>query len=320
MCGRYTLRASPEAIARGLRVALESLAPLGPRYNIAPTQRILVLRAAADGEREAVLMRWGIPSAAGSLLVNARAETVARLPAFRDGFARRRCLIPADGFYEWQKSGARKQPYFIHRPGDELFAFAGIWQDGPAGPSAECVLITQSAGDSMRPIHDRQPVRLAPEAWDVWLAGQSDARSSESPAALQALLVPPAADDWVAVPVSNFVNRVANDSARCIAPVEPERQSELFCGDCRLCERAFQLANSSLTRSASEGRSACVPRLRVGLVLRPIAEVKSALTRARFPSAATALPLNPIPAARRRRSTSCPAGRKTAAVSESRPA
>jgi putative SOS response-associated peptidase YedK len=228
MCGRYTLRASPEAIARGLRVALDSLPPLGPRYNIAPTQRVLVLRAAADGQREAVLMRWGLPSAAGRLLVNARAETVARLPAFRDGFARRRCLIPADGFYEWQKTGERKQPYFIHRPGDQLFAFAGIWQPGPEGPSAECVMITQAAGEQMRPIHDRQPVRLPPEAWDTWLAAESDARSPDSQASLKALLVPPAVDDWVAQPVSNFVNRVANDSARCIEPVEPERQSELF--------------------------------------------------------------------------------------------
>ena len=118
-------------------------------------------------------MRWGLPSAAGRLLVNARSETVARLPAFRDGFAQRRCLIPADGFYEWQKSGARKQPYFIHRPGDQPFAFAGIWQPGPDGPTAECLLLTQAAGDSMRPIHDRQPVRLAPESWDLWLSQRS---------------------------------------------------------------------------------------------------------------------------------------------------
>ncbi|HEY1785185.1 MAG TPA: SOS response-associated peptidase [Pirellulales bacterium] len=228
MCGRYTLRASPEAIARGLRVALESLPPLSQRYNIAPTQRILVLRAAADGQREAVLMRWGLPSAAGRLLVNARAETVARLPAFRDGFAHRRCLIPADGFYEWQKTGARKQPFFIHRPGDQLFAFAGIWQPGPDGPTAECVLITQAAGERVRPIHDRQPVRLPPEAWDTWLAADSDARSPDALAGPQALLVPPAVDDWKPVPVSNFVNRVDNDSPRCIDPVEPERQSELF--------------------------------------------------------------------------------------------
>ena len=223
MCGRYTLRASPEAIARGLRVALESLSPVAARYNIAPTQRILVFRSAPDGRREAVMMRWGFPSAAGSLLVNARAETVARLPAFRDGFTHRRCLIPADGFYEWQKVGSRKQPFFIHRKGNEPFAFAGIWQPGPEGPTAETVLITQAAGDSMRPIHERQPVRLAPEAWDLWLSPNADDQ-----AALESLLIPPAVNDWVAVPVSNYVNRVANDSARCIAPVEPERQSELF--------------------------------------------------------------------------------------------
>jgi putative SOS response-associated peptidase YedK len=223
MCGRYTLRASPTEIARGLRVAIESLPALVPRYNIAPTQQVIVFRAEGDGNREAVLMRWGYPSAAGSLLVNARSETVAKLPTFRQGLAERRCLIPADGFYEWQKAGRRKQPYFIRRRDGQPFAFAGIWQDGPGGPTAECVMLTQGAGDTMRPIHDRQPVRLGPEAWDKWLSAEP-----ADPAALTALLETPPLDDWVAEPVSNFVNRVANDSPKCIEPVQPERQSELF--------------------------------------------------------------------------------------------
>ncbi len=126
------------------------------------------------------------------------------------------------GFMNGKRS-PRKQPFFIHRRDGQPFAFAGIWQPSPEGPTAESVMLTQAAGESMRPIHDRQPVRLAPEAWDLWLSPDADDR-----AALEALLVPPAADDWVALPVSNYVNRVANDSPRCIAPVEPERQSELF--------------------------------------------------------------------------------------------
>ena len=204
-------------------MAVESLPEVTPRYNIAPTQRMLVFRASAEGQREAILMRWGFASAAASLLVNARGETVARRPTFRQSFAERRCLIPADGFYEWQKTGTRKQPYFIQRRDGKPFAFAGVWQDGPGGPTAECVMITQQAGQSMRPIHDRQPVRLGPEAWDAWLSPERI-----EPDKLEALLVTPSIDDWVATPISNYVNRVSNDSPRCIEPVQPERQSELF--------------------------------------------------------------------------------------------
>ena len=223
MCGRYTLRASPTEIARGLGIAIESLPADGPRYNIAPTQRVLVFRLNSTGQREAVTMRWGYGGDAGNLLINARAETVGQRPTFRRSFAERRCLIPADGFYEWQKAGSRKQPYFVHRPGERPFAFAGIWQDGPAGPTAECVMITQAAGEAMRPIHSRQPVRLPPEAWETWLSAEPI-----DPARLEALLTTPAIDDWVTQPVGNFVNRVANDSPRCIEPARPERQSELF--------------------------------------------------------------------------------------------
>ena len=149
---------------------------------------------------------------------------MASRPTFRQGVAERRCLIPADGFYEWQKAGSRKQPFFfVQRRDGKPFAFAGIWQDGPGGPVAECVMITQAAGEAMRPIHDRQPVRLPPEAWETWLSAEPIA-----PAVLEPLLTTPSIDDWVAQPVSNFVNRVANDSPRCIEPAKPERQSELF--------------------------------------------------------------------------------------------
>ena len=224
MCGRYTLRASPEAIARGLRVALESLPPLAARYNIAPTQRILVLRAAADGQREAVLMRWGLPSAAGSLLVNARAETVARLPAFRDGFARRRCLIPADGFYEWQKS-RHAQAALLH-PSPRRSALRLCRHLAARARRANGRVRADHPGRGRLDAADPRSPTGSAAARGV--GPVADRPTSDDRAALQALLIPPAVDDWVAVPVSNFVNRVANDSPRCIAPVEPERQSELF--------------------------------------------------------------------------------------------
>src|SRR5580704_8368863 len=119
MCGRYLLSASPTEIARGLGIAIDSLpAPL-PRFNIAPTQRVLVFRLGSTGQREAATMRWGFGGEAGNLLINARGETVAQRPTFRQSFTQRRCLIPADGFYEWQKVGSKEQPYFIHRPGDQ---------------------------------------------------------------------------------------------------------------------------------------------------------------------------------------------------------
>ncbi|MFO0898004.1 MAG: SOS response-associated peptidase [Pirellulales bacterium] len=162
MCGRFTLRQVPHEWVKQLALPIFS-----PRYNIAPTQQVLAIRQ-REGIREAVELRWGlIPSWAddpkiGNRLINARAETVATKPAFRQAYKRRRCLILADGFYEWQKQGKTKQPYFIHRPDDQPFAFAGLWEwwKGNVLEIASCTIITTEANELMRPLHDRMPVIL----------------------------------------------------------------------------------------------------------------------------------------------------------------
>lgn len=247
MCGRFTLR-TPQSVlvehfdlaARGQR----SLPGFEARYNIAPTQEIAVIRANSAGGREVAMMRWGlVPSwskevAAGPPLINARAETLAEKPAFRVAFRRRRCLIPADGFYEWRNDGDRskKQPFYIHRPDRGLFAFAGLWEtwtssrpvtthstrsadpSSPDGAPASrltidsCTIITTSANATLRELHERMPVVLARNDYQRWLDPRGD-----DLATLRDLLVPCPDNELVAEPVSNHVNRVANDDPRCIA-------------------------------------------------------------------------------------------------------
>jgi len=194
-----------------------------PRYNIAPTQDVLVVRERERGEREAAMLRWGlVPSwakelQAGAPLINARAETVAEKPAFRTALRRRRCLIPADGFYEWQKaSGAaargKKQPYYIHRRDERPFAFAGLWERWTGGPEVEsCTIVTTSANNTLSALHDRMPVILSEEDYALWLDP-----AVEDAAAVTPLLVPAAEVVLVAEPVSTHVNRVANDDPQCI--------------------------------------------------------------------------------------------------------
>jgi putative SOS response-associated peptidase YedK len=208
-----------------------------PRYNIAPTQQIVVVRAdGAGAERVATLMRWGfIPSWAkaaggGPPQINARSETLAEKPMFRTAYRRRRCLIPADGFFEWQAAGGgkgsrgKKQPYYIHRPDGGPFAFAGLWETwtdraaaasrgGKAPLSIEsCTIITTEANRRLRELHDRMPVILAAGDYGPWL----DTRV-EDPATLAHLLAPSGEDELIAEPVSTHVNRVANDGPACIA-------------------------------------------------------------------------------------------------------
>ncbi len=189
---------------------------MAPRYNIAPGQPVLVFRGSVTGRHKAAMMHWGYPSPARGQLVNARVETIAsKLRNFRQGFAARRCLIPADGFYEWQKNDAHRQPYFIHRRDEQPFAFAGIWRLDPDRPTAECLIIVQAAGNALRQIHNRQPLRLEPDAWEAWLSTKP-----VDPAKIAHLLAGPSADDWVAVPVSSYVNQATSDDPRCITPSE----------------------------------------------------------------------------------------------------
>jgi len=220
MCGRYTLIASPEAIRNLFRYAERPNFP--PRYNIAPTQPIAVVRL-INRQRQFVLMRWGLlPSWVKNpkefaLIVNARGENVIEKPSFRAAMKRRRCLIPADGFYEWKAGGPRKQPYYIRARSGEPLAFAGLWETwtGPNGEELDTVtIVTTGANRTLAPLHDRMPVIVPPEAFDLWLD------SDNVDAATAAALIVPAPDTLLeAWPVSTDVNRVANDNAHLIEAV-----------------------------------------------------------------------------------------------------
>lgn len=213
MCGRYTLMASPEAVRNFFRYAERPNFP--PRYNIAPTQPIAVVRL-VNRQRQFALMRWGLlPSWVKdpkpfSLIVNARGEGVIDKPSFRAAMKRRRCLIPADGFYEWKAGGSRKQPYYIHARSGEPLAFAGLWETwtGPNGEELDTVaIVTTDANSTVSPLHDRMPVIVPPEAFDLWLD------SDNADATTAAALIVPAPDSLLEVwPVSTDVNRVANDN------------------------------------------------------------------------------------------------------------
>lgn len=225
MCGRYSLTTAPEALRQ--LFAFENLPNLAPRYNIAPTQLAPVVRRRDDHPgRELVLLRWGlIPSwskdATGAAkMINARSETAAAKPAFRDAFRRRRCLVPADGFYEWRTEEGRKQPFRIGFKGGGAFAFAGLWErwtvrEGPeAGSMVESyTVLTTDANEKLRPIHDRMPVILAPESHADWLD------PGLAPDAAQALLRPHPPEAMAFYRVSLRVNSVRNDDPGCIEPL-----------------------------------------------------------------------------------------------------
>jgi putative SOS response-associated peptidase YedK len=168
------------------------------------------------------VVRWGlIPSWAddasiGNRLINARAETAAEKPSFRSAFKHRRCLIPTSGFYEWQKVGTKKQPHYIRRPDEVPFAFAGLWERWEKGgePIESCTILTTEANGMMRPIHDRMPVILGPEAWGQWLDPEGKESLPLKP------LLRPYPDDWLtAYPVSTRVNNPKYDAPACVAPL-----------------------------------------------------------------------------------------------------
>jgi putative SOS response-associated peptidase YedK len=224
MCGRYTLRTTPAQLAEifGVLRELDSQ----PRYNIAPTQTVAAVRTdVAKGGRELAALRWGlVPSWAkdlkiGSSLINARAETIATKPAFRSALRRRRCLIPADGFYEWQAVPGQKtkQPWLIGLCDEPVFAFAGLWEhwNSPEGTSVEsCTVVTTAANEFMQPVHNRMPVILDRADYDRWL--DSECQDSES---VLPLLVQFPGDRMQRVPVSTLVNSPRNDRPECTDPV-----------------------------------------------------------------------------------------------------
>jgi len=219
MCGRYSLTTPPEAMARVFRTT-GPLPNLPPRYNIAPTQQAPVVRAAPEA-RELALLRWGLvpswsqgPDSKFSM-INARAETVESKPAYRAAFRQRRCLVPADGFYEWRAEAGRKQPYFI-RVKECPFAFAGLWEhwEKPQTPAIDSfTIIVTEANALLKPIHDRMPVILHREDFDSWLDPETPLGDAK------ALLRPLEPEAMEAYPVSTRVNSPRNDDPECIAPL-----------------------------------------------------------------------------------------------------
>jgi putative SOS response-associated peptidase YedK len=225
MCGRFTLRAPASVVAEQFSVF--EVQPWKARYNIAPSQPVAAVRLAPGGAkagpgRELAWLRWGlIPGWAddpkiGNRLINARAETAARLPAFRAAFRQRRCLIVADGFYEWQRAGKRKVPHLIRMRDDRPFGFAGLWEawEGPDHSAVQsCTVLTTEANELVRPIHDRMPVIVAPQDYERWLDTAAGGLEGLAP-----LLRPYPSQQMTAFAVSPLVNSPANDEPGCVEP------------------------------------------------------------------------------------------------------
>jgi putative SOS response-associated peptidase YedK len=228
MCGRYRLSKRKQMVEEyfdtGSFAAAADEADWNPRYNIAPTQPVPVIRQnPKEPRRELSLLRWGlIPSwakdASGAPLINARSETAATAPAFRDALRSRRCLIPADGFYEWQRNGKVKQPYCFEVNNGELFAFAGLWdgwKDANGQWLKSCSILTTIPNPVTSAVHDRMPVILDKNDYDLWLdPGMKDA------IAVSELLKPYDARRMHCFPVSARINHVANDDEECSAPAD----------------------------------------------------------------------------------------------------
>jgi putative SOS response-associated peptidase YedK len=218
MCARYTLFSPGAAIAKWFHLA--EVPGLEPRYNVAPSQLVAVVGTKASGTgRGLALFRWGfVPHWAagpnGPRPVNAKAETVAEKPSFRDSFRHRRCLIPADGFYEWRTSPQGKQPLFYRLKGGELMALAGIWDvwPGPTEKLFTCAIITTPANTLVEPVHDRMPAILPSEMWDVWLKP-----AEADPARLLSVLQPFPAERMEVVPASPVVNNSRHEGPDCLA-------------------------------------------------------------------------------------------------------
>ena len=220
MCGRYSLISDIGELARRFEFDVGQLT-LTPRYNIAPTQEVLTVLGGE--ERHATVMRWGLiprwakSASIGSRMINARAETVAQKPSFRGALRRMRCLIPANGFYEWQRSGGSKRPMHIGLSSKQPFAFAGLWSvwTDPGGQDVQsCTIVTKSANDLLRPIHERMPVILPEDLEALWLDP-----NIEQPEILLGALNSDLDAEMHAYEVSRLVNNVSNDKPEVIAPV-----------------------------------------------------------------------------------------------------
>lgn len=225
MCGRYSITTPVEGLRQLFRFSGPAL-NLQPRWNVAPTQQAPVVRLRKDGSRELRMLRWGLvpfwakDDRGGARMINARGETVAEKPAFREAFKARRCLVPADGFYEWETLGATpsKQPLLFRMADGRPFAFAGLWErwhpkDGGT-PLETFTIVNTAANDIMAQYHDRVPIVLAPEDYATWLDPNADARP---------LLKAPPSEWFTATRVGTRVNNVRNDDPECAAPaIAPE--------------------------------------------------------------------------------------------------
>ncbi|MBW4644097.1 MAG: SOS response-associated peptidase [Goleter apudmare HA4340-LM2] len=230
MCGRFTLKQPAAAIAQAFDVQL--VPDLAAQYNIAPTQMVnTVLCHLESHQRQVQQLRWGlIPSWAkdpkiGAKLINARSETVTEKPSFRSAFKRRRCLIVADGFYEWQRQQGKKQPFYFHLQDSQPFGFAGLWEQwrSPEGQEiASCTILTTAANELLQPIHDRMPVIVAPTDYNLWLDPQV-----QTPETLQHILLPYPAQAMTAYPVSTLVNNSRHNTPECVLPVSGKNTPQI---------------------------------------------------------------------------------------------
>jgi putative SOS response-associated peptidase YedK len=223
MCGRFTRSQSIETVAETFQVEQISF-DLGPSYNIAPTQKVAVV--ITDGIRQLVPVRWGlVPSWAkdpsiGSKMINARAETVTEKASYRNAFKKRRCLVVADGFYEWQNTGDAKRPMYIRLKSGKPFGFAGlyeVWKSPEGKELTTCTIITTEANELMKPIHERMPVIIPAEHLDKWLDPAIEGKEQ-----LLDMLRPYPADEMEAYPVSKRVNSPRNNSPECIKKLGPD--------------------------------------------------------------------------------------------------
>ncbi len=237
MCGRYTLAAELEAVAKVFEAdAGDAAGKYRPRYNVAPGQDVLAVTG-ADGRRRARFMRWGFPAGLVTATprrrgpwINARAETVAVRPAFRESFLSRRCLVPADGFFEWEARSSSRRPYWLHPRTPGLLAMAGIWTDErgpsitqPPSPTSSLAVLTRAAPSELAWLHDRVPLVLPSDAWDAWLSATTRETT------LRTVLGSAASPNLLARPVSPAVNNARFDDPACLdESVPPPEPPSLF--------------------------------------------------------------------------------------------
>ena len=224
MCSRYFLDAEGNVIAFTFHVPTQQV--VRKRFNIAPTQEAPVVRTGRDGEREIAMLRWGLVPAwakdlkAGTRMINARGESVAEKPAFRSAMQKRRCIVPASGFFEWQGEPGHKQPFAITLPEERLFAFAGLWESwrsGDAAPVETFTIVTTDANTDVARIHDRMPVILPMESVETWLTGPTEAALA---------LLKPWAGETALRAVGRYVSNVNHEGPECLADAEPPAWDE----------------------------------------------------------------------------------------------